>query len=377
MRNNLQLTIPEQAAILAATAARGVSNWRRRNPQAAKAVTVGGASTALIRAAQNAAKNYNKKRKADSQGGGVKKIQTQRGSGYTYVKGTKRTKKRGKITLKKRIQALEKTKVPKSHYFQYTKEDIKLIVNQNNRKVFWIPASNITDIESVLTSVEYPSSNVNLTSKNTSIAFNTHHKLYMACAGLHSVQIRIVRVRAADNTSKSPIDSIIEESGDRGITVAKGASVAASATQSYYPESAISGESIMQLRLLSDAYDQTSENWSKIGAVEMYKLNPGDATSFTLTRKFVYKPEVYDQEATPFIKSYSSGFLVEVVGELGHDQTSIGKCGYAAGYVDCMLFNKYTATVQNGLGLKKVGTVGGNYTGTYTIVQAGSNNVIQ
>lgn len=376
MRSNTQLTIREQALNLARAATQVARAWRRNNPGAARALTTSVGAGSLIKAA-NTAKTILGKRRKTSQPPVEKKIDTQRGAGYTYVKGTKPRKRKGKLTLKKRIRALEKTKVPKSHYTRYFKKDIKLVANQNNRKVFFIPADNTTDIEAVIASVEYPSSSVNLTAKNTSIAFNSHHQLYVACGGLHSVQLRIVRLKAADNTSKSPIDAIIEELADRGITIVKGPAVAADNTTSYLPESAIQAEPIMQLRVLSDAYDQTSENWSKFGDVETYKLNPGDATNFQISRKFVYKPEVKDQEATTYIKNYDSGFLVEIVGELGHDSTNTNKCGYAAALVDCMLMTKYSATVQNGLGLHNMTTVGGAFGGSYLFVQAGSNNVIQ
>lgn len=364
----------------AQAALRTVSRWRRSNPNAFRAVALTGGSAGLTNIMGRAARFASRGARALSSVNNSdkpKQIYTQRGGGMTFVKGKKRKMKRGHKTLKKRIQALEKAKVPKSIYSDHHKQDILLQVAPNSRRTYFIKCDTIPLIEGTIDSVEYPSDAAkNLTTSNTSIAFQTFHKLYIACGSLKAVQIRVVRVVCKDHTPNTPIQALIDDAVDRKLTgFSISTEINATPTVSKLPAHVVQAEPVMGLKMLSTCYDRTGCEWKKVGSVETYKLNPGDQTSFSFARKFVYKPEVKDQYNQTYIAGYDSGFLIEIVGEMGHSST---KVGYCSSDCDVMLMSNFNAVVHNGLGLKDFTSTGGDYTaGSYSFVQAGSNNVMQ
>lgn len=322
--------------------------------------------------------------RTNNNGNGMRKIYTQRGSGTKYIKSSRAKRRRGPKTLKKRIKALEKGKLPNSTYTETFKHDIKMIVADNNKTVFWVSAMNHLEVEQTIDAVAYPTGTANLTTAthNNSTKIDVFSTLELTCSALHAAKVRVCRLKAKDNSSVTPTGQLNRHLVDRayGTYFNLNTPTAPTANTSLIPERVVQNEPVVNHKVLSECWTAPAGTWEQIGKVESFNLNPGDKTVLKFARNFIYKPEVHDQKPSDlYLKNYDAGFVVEVQGELGHGTVDINKVGYCATSIDAMLNTKYKATVQNGGGIHFREAQGGTYVANPApiFVQAGADNVFE
>lgn len=324
----------------------------------------------------------------------TKALQTSRyGSKVTVT--SKRARKRKKKSLKQRVRELEKNQDIKSKYHLYNKVMYQLKqtfgpvgINAQQKIYFWLPGATPTLVESLIDGIQYPTGEVNLTNN---LLYNTTNKI--SCfdhftfknSNLYTVYIKYVKVKCNDHTAISPINMMKREAIDRGFTVTNNVVTAAVAATGFSaaPSYLALPSQENHNQFLSYSYDNAESLWKKTDDVQSVVLNPGDSFDIYDANKYDYKPEVIDTEAAQtYIKDYSYGVVMEVIGELSHG-SGVGEddiIGYSDWDIDGCQKSKVTFTVDNGLGVDQVVVNDSdiNTPGTVTsFVQYGAMNIQQ
>lgn len=337
---------------------------------------------------QKRTKTGRKTPKQTSQGGGNGGGTSMYSSrtGMVNVKATsKRKRGRGsKVSLKKRISALEKDKDPQSYYTNHrvVPYKLKMSAGQSQEKgIYWIPGVSTLDINSDLASVDFPSGSVDMTFVNTQVRTSCHTQIIMKNAGLGSVIIKYVELHCDDSTNVTPINELKTAAIARGITFANltQAAVAASSTSAALPLRQHLNATEAHYEILSKSYNSgAASHWKNKGPVKTMVLNPGDRFSIYAGKKqFRYEPEEKTLGGQTYIKSYDYGVLIQSIGEIAHDVASDVKIGRDDYFLDCIKYDTVTYKIDNGLGLRVVSNNSQMIIAAANWVQAGANNVTQ
>lgn len=311
-------------------------------------------------------------------------VATQRGSGSKKVIKKYKKSRGKKITLKKRVQRLEKNKPSLSYYTYYDTRPYVSILGVNKRKICQLRLIRTDDVETHMATVEFPTATVNMTSKNTTIPVKAHAKMTLVNGSVRAMDIKWVIVECADDTIYSPLDNLAAHQSDRALAspVVNG-EIATDASQSYIMGNIEYGIEKFCSVQMSAAYNNATRHW-KLGKkqkVQSLRLNPGDTFDIYYNDTFRYKPEQKDQQGAnaTYFKGQDSFLLIDYVGELAHGSTKTLQIGTGTGQIDAQLCVKYTFTIQNGLGLhNKIDINHGNYTAPDTVyVQAGADNIVE
>lgn len=324
-----------------------------------------------------------KKEKKEPGSSGVQYVHTQ-SSGGKYVKTNKRKRVVGKKSLKKRVVALEKSKLPKSHYYYHFERPMVVNCVQNNSQynAFHVCQNNV--LETLMTNVEYPSTNVNLAGKNTKIKYNVYANIKVVNATIHKCKIRVGFFKTVEDTNKNILDVARDYAIDRGASIPNTVSgeAAASTTQSYIPQALRMQSDQRHFKIMSFIDQAPGSEFKQVGKIEFLTLSPGDETSFKKVTSGIYKPEQKDVSGTNHLKGVDEWCIIYTDGEISHsDQGARANVvGTTSQRLDIIVSYKYEIIVQNGLGLKKVTLdQDGDYTGFLTdiMVQAGIDNVVE
>lgn len=314
---------------------------------------------------------------------GVQYVNTQ-STGGRYVKSNKRKRKMPKKTLKKRVKALEKNKLPASKYSYNFERPMVINCIQNNSQYNAIPVVQNNILETLMINVEYPNGVVTLTGKNTEIKYTVYCNIKVVNATIHKCKMRIGFFKCSEDTSKLILQEAKDYALDRNITLpnAVTAEVPASAAASYVPQALRMQDAQRMYKIMSYIDQSPSSNYKQVGKIEYLTLAPGDETSFKKVASGIYKPEHKDVAATTEVKGVDEFCVIYTEGEISHSDQGArtNVVGTTAQRLDLIVQYKYEITVQNGLGMKKHTIVqDGNYTGFTTdiMVQAGIDNVIE
>lgn len=270
----------------------------------------------------------------------------------------KRKKRRKKKSTKALLRQLKRN-IPKKSY--KTHRDFRCLRMQaatpNLHKVYELHLINPGLVENVISGLTASdtSGTVDYTAENTSVKISTFYKLMCKNNATGNVKIRYALYKCTDDDGESILTNILEGLGDRGYTGLPSvtASSAATATASYQPQQLIFGATTPFHVPIFGIYE-TKRKWKQLGKVQSATIGPGDSFDIVKAIKFVYKPEVNDNEPFTYQKNYTYHLIVDLMGEISHDQTNdqlIGRSGYQ---LDCEEQRNITACYSNPKGLNEI-----------------------
>lgn len=306
----------------------------------------------------------NTKPKARTAGvSGSKTIRVNAGSNFRKSKGKRKVVNKPKKTLAKRVKALEKTKGPKSIYEKHYSILLYMPHSAGERAVFWLEANNHPEVESVVSNILIPggSADLNLTTLNTKYRVEFFSKLTLKNGSIYGQHVKYVTCECADNTAQSPLFEYRAWLLDRGLIVANGINnpTATTTNRAFVPQHIIHPKAEMHYDYLSSGYNQRSSSWKKSGnvGVNTLYLQPGESVDLYLSSDFMYAPENADLHGSGiYLKdAKSNGFLISVVGELGHGTgANVDEMGRLQGQIDACFLKKYVVSYDNGAGVHKI-----------------------
>lgn len=341
----------------------GMSQWPKYYNHAVKA-----ALPALEYVAKKAYGHYRSKRKfKESYNRAVKRskyrnakkgktvVKIDGTTGGQYRMATRKRRRRRKKSLKQQVQAVRKL-IPKKSVKVF--RDFNTIVlpgSFNSKTVYDITcftnlkfdeyAANVTGVDTA--------SNVDYRASNTSLQYQLYYKLMIKNNMTANCRFQYAFFVCKDDDTESPVDSIKEELEDRGYVVNPVVAEApATATTSIIPRHIIHDEGNYHLPTFCGG--ALGRNWRQIGKVKSTTIGPGDTTDLVLSRKITYKPEIRDQENFTYISNYDTRLVIEMMGDLGHDNTNnlkIGRCSYQ---FDCEQQRQCRMIYGNPKGLNEV-----------------------
>jgi len=372
--------IPQSYADTMAVVARQAANYALKRGSYMMDAAIGGGALAL----GYQASRPSKKRKKNPSTGTVINNRTNRKK-KTKVR---KTKSRGKKSLKTRIKSLEKKQTPLSHYTAYQKRfyymrstEGSFTVRDQVKKYFFIPGVTHQTVEALLSGVQYPSGNVNLTSSNTATKVSNWSHLYLKNNSLKVCHLKYVEVECSDDSSVGPLSSIKLGAEDRGYTNISAVTPEQAATGlvSSFPSFFSLSRGANQYQLI-DFVEGHLNRWKKTSKVNKAILNPGDELHIYPKKSYTYRPEIQDDLGTTYLKKYDYGVVFEAVGELGVGVDSQQRVGLSDWLLSISKRDKCVVTVDNGLGLNVITTSSDADTTTPDTTGyqcAGANNVIE
>lgn len=269
---------------------------------------------------------------------------------------------RKKKTLKERVASLETNKSPKSVYTAFSRSGLYMdsgsggVNNLSLKTLFWVPGPSRTEIESLLSTIEFPSGNVDLTSKNGINKIKIYTKLTLKNNNIHKINLKVVPLKATDNTGRTPLELYKSTLQKRALTVSSSiaAATAAASGSGVRPQYLVHPNTESQYDYISLGYNNAEGEWTNLEPVKELGLNPGEYITFYISHKFDYEPEKHDVAATEYLSGEATGFLVSCIGEIGHGAGSNGdEIGYTDWQIDGIKDMKIDFHVDNGLGLHK------------------------
>jgi hypothetical protein len=283
----------------------------------------------------------------------------------TFTKKRKRKRgKKKKQSTREIVKRLKRNlpKMSKKHKLDY--QCLVMPTAKNNRTVFELPMVNGSTVEQLidgLTAVD-STSTVDYTASNTSVKINWFYKLMCKNNGTSNAKIRFAFFKCVEDDNESILDNVIEGLGDRGYTGLPSVSApqAATATESYYPRRCAFGATTPYHTPLFGIYE-TKRKWKQLGKVQEATIGPGATFDVIKSGAYTYKPEVLDNEVFTFHKNFDYSVIIEISGDLAHDDTNTRLIGRAGAQIDCEEYRKITAMYANPKGLDEV-----EYTDTLT-----------
>lgn len=308
-------------------------------------------------------------------------VESQR-TGGKMIRSTRRKVVRTKKSLKKRVKALEKAKMPNSTYEHIYEYPWRIECPKNAHRVHQIKVTSTALMETVMAAVEFPSGNIDLTAKNTAVKVGAYTNIRLVNAGLHKVKIRYCVVECNDNTDSTPLGAARDHLIDRGVTAGTvQAEQIPTTSRSRLPGYWDLTTNLRMIKPIQFLTEQSSGKYKKITKVEYVTLNPGDETTFKVVFPMkVWKPEIKDQANEPNIKGWDQYVIIDTYGEIGHSDTSDQLVGICPVKLDAVMNHKITVVAQNGLGLHNLTyTTDSDYSlaSTHNFVQAGTDNIVE
>lgn len=169
---------------------------------------------------------------------------------------------------------------------------------------------------------------------------NRYTTLRMKVATTSNVTIKYAFYRCNDNSSLGPLARMLAKMEDRGLDItgmAVTGQTSGSSTEARYP---------MQL-LLKDqkkfypTFELNPEDWTRVTPVKSVAAGPGDM--ITISEGFgdtIYKPEVYDEIATSYMKG-DIYLVYKIIPDIAHDATNHDAVGLSVAKFDAYHFNKF------------------------------------
>jgi hypothetical protein len=277
-------------------------------------------------------------------------------SSFTKKK-KKRTKRKKKQSTRAMLKKLKSSLPKSSHKHKLDYQCIVMPTSTNARTVFELPMVNTNTVEQLidgLTAVD-STGNVNYTTSNTAVKINWFYKLMCKNNGTSNAKVRFAFYRCDDDDAESILDNVMEGLADRGYTGLPSVTseTAATATASLYPRRAIFGSTTPYHTPLF-GIPEVKRKWKQLGKVQTATIGPGATFDIIKSGKFTYKPEIKDNEPFTYIKGYDYAVIIEVSGDISHDNTNsrlIGRCGVQ---IDSEEYRKISATYSNPKGLNEI-----------------------
>lgn len=271
------------------------------------------------------------------------------------VKSKTSRKPGGKVTLAKRVKALEKAKVPKSHKVVDRHDCFSLVGTLNGERWYNVPMIEHSKIETDLASIKaLGGTTVDMTDSkdNTSVkCVNPYMKFWMKNGMTSNCIVEYCFFICKDDDNESPIQVMRDDAIDRGLTVAAAISApfAKTATASEIPQQIVLTGS--ERGTIQWSCKAMGPKWKQLGKVARVRIGPGDDMVITNTVKtFNYKPERLDEEAFSYLANYDVMLVIRATGDLVHDTTNKQKVGTGGWQLDCIRHTKMHYELQNGLG---------------------------
>lgn len=307
--------------------------------------------------------------------------------GKTRVKVSKSSTSKKKKSVKKRVTILEKNLPPKSHYIYKGHQFLRMrqitdgfAATGESKTLFWIPGVQPNGVNGSLTSIEFPSGNVNLENRNTKVMVKCYTSLKLKNNSLYNCNLKVGKYKAVAFTNSSPVSWIRSSAIDDGYTFTNNVenAIGATATAARLPErlKLTRTENFYEIM----GYAEKHKDWKQLGKLESITLRPGDSTVLVMTHKYHFDPLAFDDDSRTYKKSLDYGLVVQCVGELCRGSPEVNILGYSDYELNGMLKNQYEFIIDNGLGITKIVNTTDKTTQTTdptAFVAAGANNVIE
>lgn len=279
---------------------------------------------------------------------------TSTGTGKFKKKKKRRTKK--KTSTRKLLSSLKKNlpKVSRKHYINYVTYFMSANV-PNIRKIYEYDCKSAAAIDNhikTLTACD-SAANVDYTGSNTAVKYTWYWKLHIKNNATGNAFVRFAFYRCQDDDQEAVIDDMKEYVIDRGYsgTITRVNTTAAGATFSKQEKHLTLGDDGPFHMPSFSAHH--SKKWKQLGKVQTASIGPGDTFDVIKSGKGIYKPEDLDNDGF----SYKIGdvhCIIDIRGELGHDDTNNNLVGYSPWHFDAEEQSKYTFVYSNPKGLNEV-----------------------
>lgn len=289
----------------------------------------------------------------------------------THVKNGKSRK--GKMTLKKRVQALEKRakKIPVSVYKFVNVRPYSLsteaqesrgstsVRNQHGKIIynlsgFWTQDQIKTKILSSIPKTDDNNNPSVSTDLNRNHYVKRHMNILVKNTGRMSVEIKFVRYRCKEFHSGGILPEMQNYAQDRrmvsGIYEPFLTAVSTAGAEASYvpPRIVYTGGS---------AYDETfqwvtkTDHFKTVGKIGSTILQPGDFFNLYDTHNGVYRSEEGDREGEGIESAFNSyGYVIQVTGTLATDNTNLDHVGRSDFEVSLLVKDHLTMSYANDLG---------------------------
>lgn len=297
-------------------------------------------------------------------------VKVARGGGIKRAKLARKSRRRRKLSttgkLKKRIKRLEKGQVSLSHYrFQNCRpfsvssagcnlSDASFTLDAGRKVIFRLASvyNNAGKVESVLSNVktdENTGFNFADGSRNPKVRMTRKSSWKLKNSGLSAVTIKYVNYVCTKRTSKAPLTELNEYAGDHGFggwTHSNGR--AKDATGSLVFPFLYGTTETSNTEFLSHIDDTNS--YKQVGTVSKVTLRPGDEVTLYAKGNMIYRAEDQDRDGHSFMPQLNFGVLVQVTGEVMHDDTLVTQVGYSNFHIDGINRDNLSVSIDNGLG---------------------------
>lgn len=284
-----------------------------------------------------------------------------------YPKKKRRSRK--SKSLKDRVKALEKNKLPVSSMWKQSHQFFKMGVESiNTSKIFEILAIQEGEIS---TACNFYSLDV---ADRTAKIKNCRFEFTMRNAMTANQVMRYQIFKCTQNCQESVLTDLREYCIDRGHTFANTitAATAQTATASALPARLQLDPNEVNLPFFNGAY--ACQGWKPVSKLMTLTLGPGDETVISYnTGQFLYRPDdVANSDAGDvYFKNYDYHLIVQLTGAIGHDQTNVNNIALFPAAADTRLDSYIRLEVSNGLGQNQWEiTQADDTTGVTTVVQA-------
>lgn len=307
-------------------------------------------------------KQYGKgkrKRRSRSTGLGpvIKKDGTSTGTGRFQKKKKKRSSKKRKKSVKKMIKEVKKLIPKKSYKSKNTWKTILLSCDggPNRRRIFKLDMMTPTMIEGFINSLAAVDSatTVDYTARNSSIKVNCFYNLEVKNNATSNAHIKYNMFKCIDDDQEDYLDNIIEGVADRGITIpAVDNEIPAAATNSYVPRRIeFNAGEPYHYPIFGVAHNRGK--WKALGKLNKAVVGPGDTFNIVKAFSVNYKPEDLDTDAFTYKKNTSYQLIIDISGDLAHDQTNTSLVGRQEWQLVAEEQIKMSVSYSNPLGLRE------------------------
>lgn len=286
----------------------------------------------------------------------------------------KRKKKVGTVSkIKKRLSVLEKDKGSDSWYTFQNVQPLNISTanmvegvtpinfNEQRRAIVCIETFHHEDerIEQRLNAMHTDDlNNANFSSTlNPKQRIHRYQHLTIKNGGKSKVTLKYLKFKCTNSTSEHPLAQFVKINGDRNFgqwtyngDIPKVST--AGARRSRMPSFVYSGTGDFTQESLH-LFDKC-ENYKQMGVISKAVLNPGDELSISQSDNYVYKCEENDRQAFSFNAGLYFGFILQVCGEIAHDDTRVNHTGFSDFHLDCIQRDTMTVKYANGMGIKRI-----------------------
>lgn len=307
-------------------------------------------------------------------------VKVARGGYGKSVSVAKKSRRKKKKSIKKRIAALEKKNGSLSKYQTTSFEPYTLssagcntatssfLLNNQQKAIFEIENyfHNHTRIETELNRAKtdnLTSIASNDTTANGSFYIKRFTTIKLKNSGLSAVNLRYVNFECKDNTGQNVIEQMNGFLNDRGLSEFNYQTPVAAdnigpPVHSNIPAFQWSPIGKSRLNVLSTVSDVQS--YKQVGTISKVTLRPGDEVTLYASKFHKYSAEKRDRDPNTYMKDLWFGHLIEVEGEIMHDDTDVMKVGHADFHIDAYVKSVISFNFDNGFGSDTRAVIGSN-----------------